>query len=224
MEAASRARALALLADSLARLAPLKKRQELTREALQMARRLGDPLTLNAALGATTSVLWGPESVEERLAIGEEMLQLAAETGLKQAALSGLFNRRDAYAQLGEMERSERDLEAYAKLAEELRWPLSASAAIGFRAAFRLFDGQFEEAERLMQQALTQGQRADSEAPFIMFQGQLIILRYLQGRLDELEEAIKVAIEQYPDRTVYSTLLSLIYSETGRDEEASVIF
>ena len=224
-DSALRVRALALLASLLAWSAPLEKRQELTREALQMARRVGDPRTLNVALNATISALWGPESVEERLATSDEMLQLAAETGLSWIALSGYANRRIAYAWLGEMERSEQDLEAHAKLAEELRLSLAAAVAIAHRAMHRLFDGQFEEAERLMQQALAQGQSTtETEGLLVVFQAQLANLRQLQGRLDELEEATKGLIEQYPDLTVYPTLLSFIYVETGREEEAKAIF
>ena len=64
----------------------------LTREALQIARRLDDPQTLAYALDGTYSAFSLPRDTDAWLAMARELMQLADEIGDKEQAFSGHFH------------------------------------------------------------------------------------------------------------------------------------
>jgi class 3 adenylate cyclase len=88
------------------------------------------------------------------------------------------------------------------------------------RAMRALMEGRFEEGERLAQQALAIGQRAGNPTALQAFGGQMLVLRREQGRLGELEAAVKGFVEQYPALPVWRAVLALVCSELGRESEA----
>ncbi len=218
----SAARALLLARLALAKYfvtAPSEVRT-LARGALEMARRLGDPALLLTVLGTAHIVMSQPDSVEERTALANEMLALATARRNRRAALLAHSSRRIDYAEIGDMDGAQRDIEACLALATELRdggniW--SASVSLAMRP---LLEGHFAEAERLMQEALALGQSVGAGGAIIMFGAQLADLRQLQGRLVEVEPLVRAQAEQYPDIIVYRCTLPWIHGELDRVEDA----
>ena len=84
-----RARLLARLAGALRDEPSLEPRSSLSREAVEIARRLGDKETLVYALTSQFMATWGPD-VDELVAITDEVGRLAEETGSADAALDAL--------------------------------------------------------------------------------------------------------------------------------------
>jgi hypothetical protein len=84
-----RARLLARLAGALRDEPSLEPRSSLSRQAVAIARRLGDKETLVYALTSLFMATWGP-GVEELVAIAREVSRLAEETGSAEAALDAL--------------------------------------------------------------------------------------------------------------------------------------
>src|SRR5207249_4287744 len=76
-----RAQLLARLAINLYWAPQPERVLALSEEALTLARRLGDPCQLAAALRARLIALWRPETAEERLAIADEIVTLGQRTG-----------------------------------------------------------------------------------------------------------------------------------------------
>jgi hypothetical protein len=66
-----------------------ERRYALSRQAVAMARRLGDTATLATVLNSHRWVLWNPESLPERLATSREIVRLAEATGAYEVALRG---------------------------------------------------------------------------------------------------------------------------------------
>jgi len=83
-----------------------------------------------------------------------------------------------------------------------------------------LMQGRLGEAEVAMQHALAAGQRLQSEHPMLNFGAQLVQLRALQGRLQEVEPVVAASVEHYPHLPGYRCSLAFVYSETGREAEA----
>ena len=84
-----RARLLARLAGALRDEPSLEPRASLSREAVEIARRLGDDDTLAYTLTSLFMATWGPD-VDELAAIADEVGRLAEETGSADAALDAL--------------------------------------------------------------------------------------------------------------------------------------
>ena len=122
--------------------------------------------------------------------------------------------------ELGDIPAADREIEAYAGLAEELRQPAYLWFTALRRATRAQMDGRFDEAERLAQQGLAIGQRVRSENAVPFFGAQTFALRWDQGRLQEMEAGVKGFVEQYPEFPAWRCALSLVYRELGREEEA----
>jgi signal transduction histidine kinase len=71
------------------------RREALSLEAIQIARRLDDPSARVDALRARWMALWGPDGLTERSALTEEILAIAHETGDRATELIGLMEGTD---------------------------------------------------------------------------------------------------------------------------------
>ena len=112
-------------------------------------------------------------------------------------------------------------IEAFTEGAERLRQPLYLWQAAVWRGMRALLEGHLEEADKLAAQALAIGARAEPVTARQYYAVQLIAIRRDQGRMGELEEAVRQVSEQYPNRIGYRAALALLLSETGRPDEAS---
>src|SRR5262249_2087459 len=101
-----------------------ERRDALSTEAVAMARRAGNPVTLARALVQRHHVLWGPGAVADRLALADEMIRLATECGDYALALQGRLWRLVDLLDAGDVAALEADLETYARLTEHARIPM----------------------------------------------------------------------------------------------------
>jgi tetratricopeptide (TPR) repeat protein len=89
-------------------------------------------------------------------------------------------------------------------------------------------DGRFEEAERLALEGLAIGQRAHyrstAGAEQAMFGVQVFELRFLQGRLSEVEPTVRASVAEYPDIVGWRAGLASMHSQLGREQEARAEF
>ncbi|MDP9238482.1 MAG: AAA family ATPase, partial [Chloroflexota bacterium] len=216
----ARALAMAQLARVQYLYAPREQVVEIARAALGVARRISDPETLSRVLGSAHIALTGPESVEERIAIVDELLALASARGDRFAANDAHFYRRSDLAEIGDIDGAQRDIEANLAFAKEVRiaeFTWDASAALAVRP---LLEGRFAEADRLMQEALVLGQQLPGEPPVITFGAQLVALRHLQGRLAEVEPLVAAQVTQFPHIVTYKCALAFVHAEIDSAEEA----
>ena len=84
-----RARLLARLALELYYAGDPERRLALSDEAVELARRLGDPQTLATCLDARHYALWRPETVHERLEVASELRRIAETVGDPELELEG---------------------------------------------------------------------------------------------------------------------------------------
>ena len=220
-----RARVLAGLARALVSTPQVRRRLALSEDAVQMARRLGDPATLAAALFGRHLAIWGSERAEvagERLAIATEAVGLAEQIGDRAMALRGRGLRRIDLLELGDLVGYDADLAAAERAAEELRqlryrWQLPLA-----HATRALLAGRFAQAEELMEQGLAAGRRAGDQAVGNYYTGVIATLRFMQGRFGELVELARDAATRFPAMVVFRTALAAALAETGRADQARV--
>jgi tetratricopeptide (TPR) repeat protein len=80
--------------------------------------------------------------------------------------------------------------------------------------------GRLTEAEELVPKALALGEHAQPTAAIPVHRIQLYTLRDLQGRLDEVEPAIRDLIAEYPARQVFRCALAHVHARLGQLAEA----
>src|SRR5207244_3226201 len=159
-----RAQLLARLAINLYWAPQPERVLALSEEAITLARRLGDPCQLAAALRARLIALWRPETAEERLAIADEIVTLGQRTADRELSLLGHRFRIVGFLERGDVVAADREIEAWAQIAGELRRPLSTDLAI-WRATRAIMDGRFAEGEEQAKRAFELGQRERDAQP-----------------------------------------------------------
>jgi tetratricopeptide (TPR) repeat protein len=199
----------------------LTARDELSREAVAIARRLADPATLVVALGSRAWALLGPDHVSERLAIATELVELAAATGDGNCAFLAHEMRFDASLALGDIAAADVEVVAMADVAEELRQPIERFFVASIRAARALSDGRYDEAEDLIAAAQVLGERADHPAGRALTLGHGLFLAHERGQVEDMQTALASFAEVYPwaERLLHVGR-ALAASEMGRFDDA----
>ena len=217
---AVRVRLLACLANALSWSPARDRSRTLSKEAVNLARRIGDPAVLISALLSRQIALDSPESTEERHTVETELVQLAERTGDKQAALAAHDKRRVTLFELGRLDELETEVETFTRLATASRQPQYEYHVLQWGAMRALLDGRFGEAEDLIERTLSAGQRILNPGATQGYGIQLFLLKRERGALGDLEPAIKAFVERYPSVPGWRCGLALMYGETGRVAEA----
>jgi tetratricopeptide (TPR) repeat protein len=221
-----RVRLLARLAGGPLRDAsfPPERKAALSREALEMARRIGDPATLAYALDGYIPANESPENTRELLGLSDELLRVATEVGDKERAVEAYEHRVGRLLELGEMSEARAGLEAMAKLADELRQPAQQWLVAVCEARLALLEGRLGEAEGLIAEALDLGERAQSWNAAVAYRLQLYLLRREQGRLEEVKELVRGSVEEYPTYPIWRCVAAQMAAELGLEAESRRTF
>jgi tetratricopeptide (TPR) repeat protein len=188
----------------------------LARAAIDMARRVGDRGALAYVLNATPFAAWGPDNLEERLALADELIRLAAELGDVRLAAEGHSWKAHHYLELGDIAALDRETELQERVAETSRQAYVRGLAAARRGTRAFLEGRFEEAEKHI---------AASE-PFFPFHffaatggGVANILREQQGRAEELLPHATSFAARHP-RTLWRVVAAGYQVTLKRAEEA----
>jgi DNA-binding winged helix-turn-helix (wHTH) protein/tetratricopeptide (TPR) repeat protein len=219
-----RAGVMSRLAVTLYYTADAARAVTLSQQAIDMAARLDDTAAQLEALNSRHWTLFGPEHLEDQLAVATAMVRLAETAGDREMALLGHRWRLIDLLALGDMAAVEAESATYARLTDELRLPYYRASTTLFMAMRALLAGRFEEGEGLMRQALAVGQQAQPEHATQAFRLQMFYLRAQQGRLQELEDDVKGYAAQSPGLPGWRCALALLYSELDRKAEARSVF
>jgi DNA-binding SARP family transcriptional activator len=215
-----RVRLLARLCGALY-YSPLRERMvAASAEATAIANALGDPESRALAAAARRRTFWAPSRLDQRLSDSAELLRFAREAGDMELTLQGHAWLVVDLLEHGDLEAVDAQIEVFTDGAERLRQPLYLWQAAVWRGMRALLEGRLEEADALAARALAIGARAEAVTAAQYYAVQLIAIRRDQGRMAELESAVREVIERYPTRLGYRAALGLLLSETGRQDEA----
>jgi eukaryotic-like serine/threonine-protein kinase len=218
-----RVRVLARLAagplrDTVAR----EEREAMAQEAVDMAGRFGDTVTLAYALEGRYHANWGPDVLEERLARADEMVRVAESSGDTERVYAAHDARYFALLEMADLPAARREFEVKSAIAEELRQPAQLWDRATTKASLALFEGRFDEAEVAIREALEVGRLAAAANAQSAFDLQMYGLRREQGRLAErLEMAERAVTPWYP---VGRYVLVDTYVQLDRQEDARRAF
>ena len=218
-----RVKLLARLAGALRDQPSLEPRSSLSRQAVEIARGLGDPDTLGYALASLFTATWGPE-LGELATIAEEVARLAEETGEAERALDACRLRYWLALPLGDVAAVERAADDHRALAEQLKQPSLQWYDVALRSTWAIFQGEFAEGERLAEEAWQLGQQAESWEAGCVYRFALFCLRREQGRLAEIEDMIRQSVDEYAGYRSFRCLLALLEWELGHREETRGMF
>jgi DNA-binding SARP family transcriptional activator/tetratricopeptide (TPR) repeat protein len=221
-DSGTRVRLLARLAAGPLRdsTADAERRRSLGVQALQMARRIDEPATLAYALHGYLSSHLSPDSVPAQGELANELIRVAIAAGDVERAVEGYEIRLETSIELGDLSSAYDDLDALTKLADELHQPAQKWLAHVYRTVLALLEGRFGDAEQLIAETRSLGERTQNWSAIVAHGLQLYVLRREQGRLEEVEQLVRRATTDYPTYPIWRCALASMLAELGSVAEA----
>lgn len=165
------------------------KEDELAREALAMARRVGDLQATGQALYGRIIALGEGRETMTQLRLATELIEVATQAGDVERRLLGLRLRMMLYFFTNRLTETRRDLEEYNELAAQAHLPLYSWFSPLFRSTWSMCEGRLEEAMELATRAVKEGTAArDPNVRWFSCEGELMLAYELQDaeRLEEV--------------------------------------
>ena len=215
-----RAQLMGRLAATLAFTDVEHRKPALARQALDMARRVGDKATLADVLASIHWATHGPDSLRESVDLADELGRVADEIGDRRLAALAHVQLLDHHLELGDIDAVEHELDALRLLAQTRRDCFFTWLLTIIRANQARLDGRLEDCETLAHEALSHRYEGDDEIAPKYFRMQIGFIRLEQGRLDELVEAFEGVAAQYPQLAAWRCGLAYIYAQVERPAQA----
>lgn len=133
------------------------RRDDLSRDAVKMARRCNDMATLAAVLSDRHVAMWEPTNVDDRLATAAEILRVAEAAGDNERALEARSLRMMDLLELGDVATTKVEIAAFTELAERIRQPVYVGFSRMLAGLLAILEGDFAEGERLANEAAAIG-------------------------------------------------------------------
>jgi class 3 adenylate cyclase/tetratricopeptide (TPR) repeat protein len=219
-----RARLLAIEATELLYEPDAARRRALAEEALDLARAVGRTSTTAAVLIAWFRVHQTPDGLQERLRHVDELEAVTAQLGDSPTAGFATAVARNALVEGGLIDRGRRASDRIEAIAarlgdQTLRWITTYSG----RACWELLRGDLAAAERHADEALRLGTQAGEPDVRMMYGAQIIPIRILQGRADEVLELLEQSIQANPRLAGFAAVKAQILALLGRTDDAREI-
>jgi tetratricopeptide (TPR) repeat protein len=220
---ALRAKLLAAQARALKDLGFTDQAAGLAREAVELARQVGEPSTLCYVLESVLHMSSGPAHIGERLSYAIECLEAARAAGDLEKRMFGTTRWIYALFEAGEIAGVDRAMEELESVVRQIRQPQYTYVQAGFVTMRALLEGRFTEAEQLTLQALTLGQRLQSQSAEGIFGMQMFMLRREQGRLHEVAPIVEMFVTEHSGSS-FKPGLALMYAELGLMDKARTVY
>src|SRR6185369_11969326 len=218
-----RARLLGQLATELVYTPHRERRHALSREAVDIARRLGDRSGLAQVLALRLFAINDPFTLAERLALTAELTALAEELGSGELAWSTAAHRAGALLESGDIHGAERCVAEMERLTAQLRQPYYSWFAAMGRATLATIRGA-AGAEALALAAFDIGTASGQPDAGNAFGGQLATIRWDQGQLDEVIDGVRALAEAMPHMHQWTAAFAHECCETDRMAGARAAF
>ena len=202
------------------------RRETLSRDAVELGRRIGEESTLAYALNARHLAVWAPDNIAERLALASEIIDLGSGIGDLSLELTGRVWHLADLLEIGSAQAADREIEAYSALADSAGYPHFVAYAFMFRAVRSMLKGQFSDAERFARRSADLGERVADINLQLSHHVQMAILRALQGRPEETAAHLELASGGVTDQVdkLHVSMMCLAGDRAGASEALSSIW
>ena len=217
---ALRARLLVRLAVALYYSDQPQRREDLVQEALGIARGLDDPPTLAYVLDQGHIATNGPDTTERGLAWAQELFALADAAGDAELSVRARSWQIDLLLELDDLAGADMAIEALDRIATDSRDPRARAYIPLHRARRAMIAGHLDDTEVLIHEGIQLGWSLQDSTVPILAGAQLFWLRMGQGRLREIEDAVRQFADQLPAMPAWRVALATLYMHTGRPAEA----
>ena len=217
------ARLLATLGLELVYTPQRARRVRLSDEAVALARQLGDPAVLAQVLLPRFWTIIASPTLDERLANTAELLELTDRIGDPVLVFLARWQRARVMFEAGDVPSAAAELDRAESLSGELGQPTFRWMAMTLRVGHVLLAGRLEAADRLIDEMYALGSASGQPDTMAFLVVQRALLRYEQGRLEELEPLLTGLLPRFPAVPGLAGYVALFHTEAGRLGEARQI-
>jgi DNA-binding SARP family transcriptional activator/tetratricopeptide (TPR) repeat protein len=216
-----RVRLLGQVAEDMSGESEMARRDELSRAALDMARRIGEPETIAAAMCSRILALWHPRHLQERIALVEYLAGLCEVVDHPELRLFATHHRFVTRLELGDAAGAEWAQRQHAELAQHLQQPFSLWQSSWCRALRATIAGDLARAEELALQAFEIGSRHGDPDASRVFSAQVGLIHLELGRTEELLVLAEAMMDDDPRH--WGPVTAMLSAQLGRDAEAQAV-
>lgn len=199
--------------------------EKAARRAVELTRGLDQPIALQEALYVLHLVLAGPDDLEERATLADELAGLAHGSRMRDPALIALIDSACDAIALGDAEEARRRRVQAADVAGERPHPGLAWHMRVYDTGLALLEGRLDAAEELAEEAVALGRRIEHPYGEGCYAAHAAELAGLRGDADRVIELMEPGLRARggPIHWVRA-LLARAYLQRGREDEARALF
>lgn len=197
--------------------------KQYSKKALKLARSLGEDELYLVALDAHLTSIWGPDHLEEFFSSATELLQRAIGVDNKEMAFNAHLYRYYCLATWGKFNDGAIELGWADRLASETRNVRCSWQVPMIRAARMLVRGDFDESERLSSDGQRLGGLVHDSSPTHHYMAQMFQRARVRGTLSDVDAAMAIVDESFPDVVGYRAALALYLANRGEKTRARSI-
>jgi tetratricopeptide (TPR) repeat protein len=197
----------------------------LSRQAVDIARSLGDPaILIDALVGRFWATFW-PDNPGDREAVAAEARRIVADLADDELLADAVFLSYLSLCERGHIAEARREIDALADVIERLRQPAEQWLVRANRQLLALLVGDFGVAEALIDHDLDSGyQVTPGRDDVAAGRTNRFLLRREQGRISEEEATVRASIDEFPWYPLHRAALACLLLDLGRDDEARAVF
>jgi len=216
---------LSRLSDALYhRLSSDSYRAELTSLAVEVAREMGDPEAIGTALISHLSARWRQMSADERLYLSAEANTYAQQSNNRQLALTSSTWRITALMEAGDVDLADTEIASYLHLANTWRQPQNVWSGLTRQAMRAIMSGKFQDARRLMKQALEIGQRsAPGSANLTEFTHRFLVTYLAIDDLQDVKEDAGRLVLENPMFPLLECIHGIVLARLGDTKQSDAV-
>jgi tetratricopeptide (TPR) repeat protein len=192
---ATRARVMALLAQSLIYSDQTQRRTEAANQALALARASGDPAVVARIAPDLLMALWAPGTAQLRSEIAAEALEIVEDLGDPSLSASLYYAAHTAAVCAGDADRASLCLDRLRAVAADVGEPRARWMAAVIEGFVATMAGRFEEAEGLITACFELGNEIGEPEAWTIFTSQSFVLGTFAGRHAELLPLVQGVID-----------------------------
>ncbi len=218
-EVALRALVTARVAGARYDAGEVERAQELSIEALDLARTSGDAHAIAIAVAVRHTVLSCPEALEDRLQLDAELRALG-----RSFSVQAEVWRVGDLLECGRLEEADRAMDEMERGLLTSTLPRAAYYVALYRALRAQINGLVDEAGRRCEEARAIGAQVGARRAGLSYAVQSLFVARERRELDGLVELLDALAAEHPNQPGFLTTAAWVRIETGRFDEARVQF
>src|SRR5690625_966133 len=159
-------------------------------------------------------------NASQQAADTESALEISVRTGETQLIPLALFLHLNALLQIANIADVDRELAAKTTSLRGFHQILEGRHATWARCMRATLDGRLDEALELVDLGFARAEAAGDPDSHIVRVGQLAVIRWMQGQVDEVEPYLLQARQAFPEETIWAASVAWIWNHQGRSTAA----